>query len=237
MIIYSIIPARSGSKGIKNKNLKQIGGKSLLQIAIDSSLNSKYINKTFVSTDSSEYSNLAKKFGAIVPYLRPKEISKDDSPTIDLIKDLINYFKSTRNLEVPNLICLLQPTSPFRKTKDIDNAISKFDWEKSSSLVSITDVPHNMVPECIYSSIENNNLIKYNEHEPTSLNRSKKNKYFCRNGAAIYITKTAELISQDKILASPIQPYYMNKISSLDIDDNDDLLICRAINFYKEHLN
>ena len=232
MIIYSIIPARSGSKGITDKNIQEIGGRSLLQIAIENSLNSKYIDKTFVSTDSQLYSKLAIEFGGLVPYLRSKEISKDNSPTIELVLDLIKYFKTQEGLETPDLICLLQPTSPFRKTNHIDDAISSFDWEKSSSLVSVTDVSHNMVPECIYSSVENNQLIEYIKNDSKQLNRSKKKTYYCRNGAAIYISKTTEIISQKKILALPTQPYYMDKIHSLDIDDYDDLYISRAINYY-----
>ena len=118
--ILAFIPARGGSKGIPNKNIKLFNGKPLIQWTIKSALKSKLINKVIVSSDSKKILSLSKKFGADV-ILRPKNISGDLATTASAIK---HYIKNTK--ESFDTIVLLSPTSPLRKKKDIDNAIKEF---------------------------------------------------------------------------------------------------------------
>ena len=114
--ILAIIPCRSGSKGVKNKNIRKIFGKPLIYYSIFFALQCKFIDRVIVSTDSKKYKKISENFGAEVPFLRPKNISKDDSLDIDLFKHTINWLKKNENYE-PNLIVHLRPTSPLRKIK------------------------------------------------------------------------------------------------------------------------
>ena len=95
--VFALIPARSGSKRLKNKNILQINNKPLIYYTISKSLKSKYINYTLVSTDSNKISKVSTKFGAKVPFLRPKSLSTDKSKMIDVIKHSINFLEKKKN--------------------------------------------------------------------------------------------------------------------------------------------
>ena len=119
--IIAIIPARSGSKGLLNKNIKLFNKKPLIYWTIKSALQSKYIDKCFVSTDSKKISNLSKKFGADSSFLRPKNISGHQS---DISSTIIHTLKKFNNDY--DIIILLQPTSPLRDVKDINQSLELF---------------------------------------------------------------------------------------------------------------
>ena len=137
--ILAIIPARSGSKSIVNKNIIPYKGKPLIYHTIKASLNSKCINRVLVSTDSKRYQNIAKKFGAEAPFLRPKKISQDNSHDKDLVFHALQYL--LRESYFPDLIIFLRPTTPNRNPKIIDKGIkyylkniTKFDSMRSVSV-------------------------------------------------------------------------------------------------------
>ena len=135
--LYALILARAESKGIKNKNLKEISGKSLLEFSIISSKQSQNISKVFVSSDSKKYLNIASRLGAI-PILRPKNLANDLSSSEDAVLHFLKKIKLD-NIRKPDSIILVQCTSPFTSSKDIDNAFSKFQSQKLDSLFSGTD--------------------------------------------------------------------------------------------------
>ena len=128
--ILAFIPARGGSKGIPNKNIKLFNGKPLIAWTINSALKSKLVNKIIVSSDSKKILTLSKKLGADI-VLRPKNISGDNATTEQAIKHCIQSIKDSFDI-----IILLSPTSPIRKIKDVDNAIKEFKKKKLDSCFS-----------------------------------------------------------------------------------------------------
>ena len=118
----AIIPARSGSKGIKNKNIRPFCGKPLIYYAIKEAKNCKFLDRIIVSTDSPKYAKIAEKYGAEVPFLRPAELSKDNSLIVDAVVDAVRKLKERENY-YPDYIVLLQTTSPLRSSNDIRNCI------------------------------------------------------------------------------------------------------------------
>lgn len=148
MKVLAIIPARSGSKGVKNKNIKKLGGYPLIQWSIAACKKSKYINRIIVSTDSKQYSILAKKLGAEVPFLRPPEISNDFSTDYEFIKHLLDYLENVD--DKPLYIAHIRPTTPLRSPKLIDKAILTF--IKSKNATALRSV-HEM-PESAYKVLE-----------------------------------------------------------------------------------
>ena len=132
--IWAVIPARSGSKGIKNKNIKMIQGKPLLNYSIETALESDLISRVILDTDSIEYQNIGKKAGAETPFLRPKKISQDNSTDHDVFKNLMLFFGDNS----PDLWVHLRPTTPIREKEVIDRAIRDFLNDKlSTSLRSV----------------------------------------------------------------------------------------------------
>ena len=119
LTFLGIIPARGGSKGIRNKNIRAFAGKPLIAYAIDAAKKSRYLSRTVVSTESEEIARVAKEYGAEVPFLRPKELAEDTSKVFDAIAHLLEKLKTDEGY-APDYIVLLQPTSPLRTAKDID---------------------------------------------------------------------------------------------------------------------
>ena len=132
LIIDCIIPARGGSKGVPKKNIKFLDGHPLLTYSIATSCLSKNIRKTIVTTDSQEIADIAIKYGAEVPYLRPSDISGDHATDIEFFKYHIQYLHKN-NLEIPDLLVHLRPTTPLRETKVINDAIEAFLADKDAT--------------------------------------------------------------------------------------------------------
>ena len=124
-MLYAIIPARSGSKGVPNKNIKLLGGIPLFAFSIIAAKMITKVDRVIVSTDSREYAEIAIKFGADVPFLRPEEISSDKSSDFDLFFHALNWLKENERI-VPDYLLHLRPTTPLRDPKIMEKAINIF---------------------------------------------------------------------------------------------------------------
>ena len=146
--VFAIIPARSGSKGVKDKNIKKLHGHSLLEWSINAAKRSNLIDRVFISTDSIEYAKIGKKYGAEVPFLRPDSISGDAASDLDFVIHAIEEFH-TLGLD-PDYIAHIRPTTPLRDPSVINNAISMF--QSNPQFNSLRSV-HKM-PESSYKTLE-----------------------------------------------------------------------------------
>ena len=223
--ILAIIPARGGSKGIKNKNIVNFCGKPLIYWTIKAAQNSKLIDKLIVSTDSKKIRDIAEKYNVNKINLRPKKYSTDKATTLSVLKYEIKNLEKKKYY--PDVIVTLQPTSPLRNSEHIDSALKKFlKNKKADSLVSCVELPHNFNPMSLMK-IKNKFLIEIDKNKIYS--RQKKNIFYARNGAAIYITKRK--IIDKKIFNEKTIPFQMDNFSSVDIDTKDDIEIGSL--FYK----
>jgi len=221
--IIAIVPARSGSKGIPNKNILPYKGKPLIAHAIQQGLNSKYINKVVVSTDSLEYRDISLKYGAEVPYLRPLDISLDYSTDYEFFMHHINWIKN-QNLNFPDLIVHLRPTYPSRRVSDIDAAISQFlkYYDEIDSLRSVIKAqisPFKMwkISDSLIKPILPINSIK----EAYNMPRQLLDDIYWQN-ACIDIVKVSTLINMKSVSGEKIMPYIMSEDENLDIDYIED---------------
>jgi N-acylneuraminate cytidylyltransferase len=146
--VFVLVTARSGSKGVPDKNIKNIGGHSLLDWSIKSSLKAQLISQVYLSTDSEEYANIGKECGALVPFLRPKELASDTANDLDVIKHFLSVID-----EKPDALVHIRPTTPIRDPSILDKAIEMF-FSKKDNLTSLRSV-HEM-SESAYKSFEIN---------------------------------------------------------------------------------
>ena len=148
MKVFALVMARSGSKGVPDKNIKNIGGHSLLDWSIKTSLKAQTISQVYLSTDSEEYANIGKECGALVPSLRPKELASDSASDLDVIKHFLSVID-----EKPDALVHIRPTTPLRDPSILDKAIEMF-FSKKDELTSLRSV-HEM-SESAYKSFEVN---------------------------------------------------------------------------------
>ncbi|WP_208587515.1 acylneuraminate cytidylyltransferase family protein [Gracilibacillus suaedae] len=214
----AIIPARAGSKGIPNKNIKQVSGKPLIQYTIDEAKKSKYLDRIIVSTDSSEIASISSELGAEIPFLRPKEYATDKAKTIDVLLHTINNFKQKNNHY--DYVVLLQPTQPLRKFWHIDDAIQLLISNKKNSLVSINEVNEHPI---FMRSIDENNLLVPILLEDSTVRRQDLKKYYKVNGA-VYINKIDDTLGYETSLNDNEVGYIMDQIYDIDIDTEEDLI-------------
>ena len=227
MEILSLIPARSGSKGLPNKNLKMLGGHTLLDWSIKASLLSQSISRTIVSTDSTEYRNIAISKGAECPFLRPAEISKDSSRDIEFIKHALGELEQTGYR--PDFIIHLRPTTPFRDPAVIELAISQIEF--GAPWTSIRSV-HEM-SESAYKSFEieeSGKLVtafsRESNLESSNLGRQSYPKTFQANGyvdvLSVQHIRTKEEVHGDSVRSFITEP-------AIEIDTAFDFEIAESM--------
>jgi CMP-N,N'-diacetyllegionaminic acid synthase len=146
MIVFALVTARSGSKGVPEKNLQCVGGHSLLDWSIKSSLKSQSITQVYLSTDSDDYANIGRECGALVPFLRPKDLASDTANDLDVIKHFLSVVD-----EKTDALVHIRPTTPLRDPLILDKAIEMF-FHKKTELTSLRSV-HEM-SESAYKSFE-----------------------------------------------------------------------------------
>lgn len=214
--MIAIIPARSGSKGLKDKNIKELNGKPLMAYTIESALKSRVFKDVVVSTDSLEYKKIAESYGAYVPFLRSNELSTDSASTIDVIEDLLNRMHEMGK-DYESLM-ILQPTSPLRDENDIIEAVRLFNEKNANSVVSMCESEHS--PLLTKQLDETNSLDGFLE----DLNKSRRqdfNKFYRLNGA-IYLLNVEYFLKYKNFYKKNSYAFIMDKNKSVDIDDIND---------------
>ncbi len=214
--ILGIIPARGGSKGIKDKNIRPLAGKPLIAHTIEAGLASKYVDDVLVSTDSEKIAEISMRYGADVPFLRPAELASDTSKTIEAIMHAIQTLRAMGRAY--DSLVLLQPTSPLRTKDDIDCAVELFYNRSEAPLASVNQVSDH--PLLIRSIDENGNMVHLLDQNSTC-RRQDMPTYYRINGA-IYIYSMKDIDSQTSFNDAVI-PFIMESNKSVDIDSLDDL--------------
>lgn len=223
--ILAVIPARGGSKGVPFKNIIEVGGKPLIKYSIDCAKESKYIDRTIISTDSLEIKRTAENYGGDVPFLRPKELAQDTSKTIDCLVHAVNWLKE-RGEEYDYLI-LLQNTVPLRKGWQIDEAVEKLFNSNERSLVSVTEVDEHPI---LMRTLNEDDTVKNLLNMNSTVRRQDFPKFYKVDGA-IYIQKLDENFNLETSLNDGKLAYVLDRKYSTDIDNYLDIKI---IEYYLE---
>lgn len=228
MEILAFIPARAGSKRVENKNIRLLNGQPLIAYTIEAAKRSLSINRIVVSTDSEEIASVARQYGSEVPFLRPKEISQSDSTEMQFFEHALDWFLENENYE-PDLMVLLYPTSPFRKTKSIDRAIKEMlRHPEADSLRSVrlcSEHPYKMwvteegyLAPFVEGKDPNIHTFSY-QLLPT---------VYIQN-ASIYITKPSTIRNKKSPTGDLIVPFIMDEMESVDINTLLDFKIAEIM--------
>ena len=224
----AVIPARSGSKGISDKNIKDLNGKPLMAYTIEAAQNTNIFDCIHVSTDSALYADIARKLGVDVPFLRSAALSTDAAVTMDAVRFVVNeYINLGQTFET---VTILQPTSPLRTSEDIVCAFRVFREKKADSVVSVCETEYspwlcNILPD--NSSL--NNFIDLNR-----VGRRQEMQQYYRINGAIYIQTTELLMRHGNLYGENSYAYIMNKMKSIDIDDEFDFFLAKMLLNYNQ---
>ena len=219
----AIIPARSGSKGLKDKNIRHLCGKPLIDYTIEAAKKSGCFDEIMVSTDSDHYAEIAKKCGASVPFLRSEETSSDTASSWDMVEEVLNGYL-TRGKEF-DTFCLLQPTSPLRNAEDIKRAYELYDKMASFAVVSVCEAEHS--PLWCGHLPDNNEFIDF--IDVNSMKQRQAGGKFYRLNGAIYIVNCDRFKKDRYLYQNGSFAYIMEQERSIDIDSLIDFKIAEAL--------
>lgn len=211
--VLALIPARGGSKGLPRKNVLEAGGRPLLAWTVDAGLGARCVDRVVLSSDDDEIMAAASSAGCDVPFRRPAELATDQASSMDVV------FHALQELSGYDYVVLLQPTSPLRTAKHIDEAFDLMLGRGAPACVSVTEVEQS--PYWMYRLSSNDHLISLLSPPPGVSRRQDLPSAYTLNGA-IYIANV-EWLSQSRSFLSPETiGYTMDRSESLDIDDRDD---------------
>ncbi|HIP55463.1 MAG TPA: acylneuraminate cytidylyltransferase family protein [Arcobacter sp.] len=215
--ILAIIPARGGSKGLPRKNILDLLGKPLIAWTIEASLNSKYITKTIVSSDDDEILDISKTYKADT-IKRPEILALDTTAIEPVIKHVIDELKK-ENQEFDYLV-LLQPTSPLRDVKNIDDAFDMLFKSDASALISVCEIDNKILKA--FKQNKDGFIEGVSNNKYPFMRRQDLPKTYMSNGA-IYIIEVDEFLRNDSFYSDRTISYLMDEIKSMDIDTKEDL--------------
>lgn len=215
----AIIPARGGSKGIPRKNIKELCGKPLIGHIIETALNVKEIDRVIVSTEDAEIAEVATKFGAEVPFIRPEELAQDETPTLPVLQHTIHYLIQNENYE-PDVIVLLYATSPMLSKERISEGIEIL---KSGNFESVISV----IEDRGHYWIDSEN--KYERLYPKVLENRQLMKPLFKENGAIYIAKKDVLMTKNVLVGTNVGFLIMHERESVDIDEPLDFEKCEFL--------
>lgn len=212
----AIIPARGVSKGVPRKNVRLLFGKPLIAYTLEIALVSKLVDRVVVSTEDEEIAEVSKKYGAEV-ISRPPELAQDDTPSLPVYQHAIRHLEKMEDYR-PEIIVILQPTSPLRIVEDIDMAIEEFLEAKYDSIVSVCEVEH--PPQWMYT-LAGNRLKPVIKDQEKVTRRQDAPKVYRLNGA-VYVTRREIIMKENRLLGRDTRAHIMPLERSVDIDTELD---------------
>lgn len=222
--VLAVIPARGGSKGVPKKNIKPLNGIPLIAHSILEAKKSKYITELIVSTDSEEIADVAKKYDANVPFIRPSEIATDKALSIEVIKHALEFYK-TRGQDF-DYVVLLQPTTPFRTVQVIDEAILKLHESQCESIVSMVDVGANH-PARMYN-IKNDKLVSIMDEGISMRPRQELPPVYIRSGD-VYAASISTIDKYNSMMGKDCRPVFVDPKKAVNIDNLMDFKIAELL--------
>lgn len=225
MKILGVITARGGSKRIPRKNVKELCGKPLIYYTIKAAMESKLLDKVILSSDDDEIIDIGLRYGVEVPFKRPSELARDATPSIDVMIHAVNFVEKRQHF-APDIVVILEPTSPLRTAEDIDGALRMHLETDADSVVSVvkTDHWHPIRAKKIVDGV----LYDYCLEETEGVRRQDLPPAYFRNGA-FYSVKRDVLMDEHRLYGKVTRPYIMPPERSVDINGEIDFKLAEIL--------
>jgi CMP-N-acetylneuraminic acid synthetase len=221
--VLGLIPARGGSKSIPSKNIAPLRGRPLLWYTCEAALASSRVTRVILSTDDEEIVKIGRTYGVEVPFIRPAELAGDMASSLSVAQHAVRWLAENAEFS-PDVVVLLQPTSPMRRASHIDEVLDLLERTEADTVVSVVEVPHRFSPYSVMESKDGR--LRDFWKESVSFDRFRRQEgpqLFARNGPAILATQTRVLFEAESFYGERVLPYIMNPEESIDIDSAFDL--------------
>jgi len=219
MRVLGLIPARGGSRRVPHKNIMLLGGKPLLQYTAEAALRSHYLSETILSTDDHEITEVGRVCGLAVPFKRPDELARNDTPMLKVVQHAVRWLEAFQDYF--DSICLLRPTNPFRRPEDIDACIELLETSKADAVVTILPVPPEHNPRRVYFLDQSGWLhLSTDEQLPVSL-RQDLPPAFHQDGS-VHVTRRNVVMEDNTLYGKRLVGYPLNPGQSVNIDTPED---------------
>jgi CMP-N,N'-diacetyllegionaminic acid synthase len=222
----AIIPARSGSKGLPDKNIRLLGGKPLLAYTIEAAIQSGCFDTVHVSTDSEHYAEIARQYGADVPFLRSAALATDTASTWDAVREaLCRYAELGKTFDT---MMLMQPTTPLRTGEDVKGAYAMLKEKQAKSIIAVCEVDHS--PLWCDTIPDSGSMKGFGHKELAWVNRQDLRPYYRVNGAMYLLSVNGvDIPPDDDIYEDNCYAFFMDRKKSVDIDSEDDLAMAEFL--------
>ena len=222
----AVIPARSGSKGLPDKNIRLVNGKPLIAYTIEAAIESGCFETVHVSTDSEQYAEIARQYGADVPFLRSAALATDTASTWDAVREaLARYAELGKTFDT---MTLMQPTTPLRTGEDVRAAYDLLREKQAKSIIAVCEVDHS--PLWCDTIPDNGSMKGFGHKELAWVNRQELRPYYRVNGAIYLLTVTGiDIPPDDMIYEDRCYALLMERKKSVDIDSEDDLAMAEFL--------
>lgn len=231
--VLGIIPARGGSKGLPRKNIQPLNGKPLIAWSIEAGKASRYVDTLMVSTDDEEIAGIARQWGAEVPFLRPAELATDTTPSFDVIRHAVEFYR--RQERHFAYLVLLEPTSPLRETSDIDESLEKLSRHAEADAVVSICQAEAVHPRFLVALDEKGFLRPYEEGKNPVVRRQDLTPVYFFEGT-IYAARTDAYLARQTFYTEKTLSHVVPRWKSPEVDDLYDLIMIEAVLKYRQSL-
>ena len=219
MRTIAVITARGGSKGIPRKNIRLLAGKPLLQYTADAALGSKRLTRVILSTEDPEIAEIGRRCGLDVPFLRPAELAQDDTPSLPVLQHAVRVLEEAGDRY--DAICLLQPTNPLRRSRDIDACIELLDTTGADCVVTVLAVPAEHNPHWVYFR-DDNGFLRLSTGEDAPIPRRQLLPPAFHREGSVYVTRRDVLMERNSLYGSKVAGFLFEPSRSVNLDTLED---------------
>jgi CMP-N,N'-diacetyllegionaminic acid synthase len=226
MRVVGLVPARGGSKGIPRKNARLLAGRPLLAYTAEAASRSRLLSRVILTTEDPELAELGRACGLEVPFLRPADLARDETPMLPVVEHALRWLEAQG--DAVDAVCLLQPTHPLRRSEDIDACIELCDRTEADAVVTIMAVPPEFNPHWVYFRSETGELcLATGETAPIS-RRQDLPPAFCREGS-VYVIRRDVVIRQGSLYGPRLLGVPVDRARSVNLDTMEDWSRAEAI--------
>ncbi|HEY9426012.1 MAG TPA: acylneuraminate cytidylyltransferase family protein [Gemmatimonadaceae bacterium] len=219
MRVLGLIPARGGSKGVPRKNARLLGGKPLLQYTAEAALASRLLARVVLSTDDPEIAEIGRRCGLEVPFMRPEELARDETPMIPVVQHALQALEVTDGEY--DAVCLLQPTCPLRGGEEIDACIDLLEESGADTVITVLHVPEEYNPHWVYFA-DASGALRLSTGEATPIARRQELPAAFHRDGAVYVARREVIVQRGSLFGDRVLGHVAERPHTVNIDGPAD---------------